>query len=177
MLQEICKLKDEIEYLRGENKDSDNEIEQLKKQNDDLKRSNKIMEHQIASMSDAKKLLDDNLKTHRAREKIACSHNAILEALYRVNKDYKRLFVDFIPLLEKIQEDVHTLSDEFLIPIDAELYPSFLEGRDTRVIAYEERKKALFDYQMAQIERKPSEEIEEARRNLIRLIEEAENVA
>lgn len=177
MLQEICKLKDEIEYLCGENKDFIHEIEQLKKQNDELKRSNKIMKHKIASMSDAKKLLDDNLKTHRAREKIACSHSAILEALYRVNKDYKRLFVDFIPLLEKIQEDVHALSDEFLIPIDSELYPSFLEGKDTRIKAYEERKKALFDYQMAQIERKPSEEIEEARRKLLHLIEESEKVA
>ncbi|MCX6074513.1 MAG: hypothetical protein NTY39_09365 [Campylobacterales bacterium] len=162
LLQEILELKDELTYF----KDQDKEIK-------GLKRTVLLLERQIATMSDAKTLLDDNLKTHRAREKIAGNHNAIMDALFHVNKGYKRLFIDFMPLLEKLQEDVITLSDEFTIPIDTEKYPHFIDGKDARVKAYEERKKAKFDYQVAQIERKPPEEIEEARRNLNRLIEEA----
>ena len=162
-------LKDELTYF----KDQDKEIKGLKCENEQLKRNVSLLERQIATMSDAKRLLDDNLKTHRAREKIASNHNAIMDALFHVNKGYKRLFIDFMPLLEKLQEDVITLSDEFTIPIDTEKYPHFIDGKDARVKAYEERKKAKFDYQVAQIERKPPEEIEEARRNLNRLIEEA----
>lgn len=180
LLQEIIDLKQEIEYLKEENSDSKrqaDEIKQLKKENEELKRSNTTLKHQIDTMSDAKRLLDDNLKTHRAREKIVRNHNSVLDAFYQVNKGYKRLMMDFIPQLEKLQDDVRTLSDEFLIPIDSEVFPDFLDGKDERVKAYEERKKALFDYQMAQIERRPSAEIEEARNNLMRLIDKAENAA
>jgi len=173
LLEEIIELKEELTHYKEQGK----EVKALQSENEQLKKKVAMLERQIGTMSDAKKLLDDNLKTHRAREKIASNHNSILDAFYKVNKGYKRLMLDFIPQIEKLQDDVKMLTDEFLIPIDSELHPDFLDGKDERVKAYDERKKALFDFQMAQIERRPSAEIEEARNNLMRLIDKAENAA
>ncbi len=104
------------------------ELESYKAKIDDMKAlqlENKALKKQVTSLTDQINEMSEPLALYekvshyeKARTQIAINHNNVLEAMHRVSSHYKKMVDDFIPSMQKYKDDLITLSDEFIIPMD-----------------------------------------------------------
>lgn len=139
LLKRVAELEDMEEEQASLNVALHDDLKALQQENTTLKKDICKLQDKIKEMSDAESLYNELSKYREARTRIAINHNNVLEALHRVKTQHKKMMSEFDPWVAKFTEHVCILADEFLIPIDMATNKEFLNGKEERVKAYEER--------------------------------------
>ena len=121
LLSKIAELEESVkDYQEFEEKSFKMrmDFEALQKENIELRRKIDALNAQIKNMGDSKRLYDEIQRYRKARNVIAFNHENVLTALTSAKARYKRMLEGVEPYFEKLENDIHALSDEFLIPFD-----------------------------------------------------------
>lgn len=141
LLSKIAELEESVkDYQEFEEKSFKMrmDFEALQKENIELRRKIDALNAQIRSMGDSKKLHDEIKRYRDARNLIATNHNNIWDALTSAKARYKFMLEGVEPYFEKLENDIHALSDEFLIPFD-KFSSSGCSQPEDRIKAWEAR--------------------------------------
>ncbi|MDD2385024.1 MAG: hypothetical protein PHN18_12595 [Sulfurospirillaceae bacterium] len=121
LLKKITELEEMVsDYQKFEEKSFKMRIdfEALQKENIELRRKIDALNAQMREMGNSKKLHDEIQRCRDARNLIAMNHENVWNALTSAKARYKFMLEGVEPYFEKLENDIHALSDEFLIPFD-----------------------------------------------------------